>query len=84
MESIISDEFICSNDGENLCKKSQLYLSLKCANNANQYVDLGGDIVVSKSVANPWRDPKIAVLVRQKAIKVGFAHAVGNRRRYCL
>jgi hypothetical protein len=25
--------------------------------------------VVSKSVANPWRDPKIAVLARQKAIK---------------
>jgi hypothetical protein len=43
MKSIISDEFICSNDGENLCKKSQLYLSLKCANNANQYIDLGGD-----------------------------------------
>jgi hypothetical protein len=25
--------------------------------------------VVSKSVANPWRDPKIAVLVGQKAVK---------------
>jgi hypothetical protein len=28
-----------------------------------------GVIVVSKSVANPWRDPKIAVLVRHRAIK---------------
>jgi hypothetical protein len=27
------------------------------------------DIVVSKSVANPWRDPKIAVLAGQKAVK---------------
>jgi hypothetical protein len=26
-------------------------------------------IVVSKSVANPWRDPKIAVLAGQKAVK---------------
>jgi hypothetical protein len=25
--------------------------------------------VVSKSVANPWRDPKIAVLAGQKAVK---------------
>jgi hypothetical protein len=28
-----------------------------------------GIIVVSKSVANPWRDPKIAVLAGQKAVK---------------
>jgi hypothetical protein len=27
------------------------------------------DTVVSKSVANPWRDPKIAVLAGQKAVK---------------
>jgi hypothetical protein len=25
--------------------------------------------VVSKSVANPWRDPKIVVLAGQKAVK---------------
>jgi hypothetical protein len=25
--------------------------------------------VVSKSVANPWRDPKIALLAGQKAVK---------------
>jgi hypothetical protein len=28
-----------------------------------------GVTVVSKSVANPWRDPKIAVLAGQKAVK---------------
>jgi hypothetical protein len=27
------------------------------------------DIVRFKSVANPWRDPKIAVLAGQKAVK---------------
>jgi hypothetical protein len=43
MESIISDEFVCGNDGENLCKQSQLYLSLKRADDANQHIDLGGD-----------------------------------------
>jgi hypothetical protein len=37
------------------------------------------DIVVSKSVANPWRDPKIAVLVGKKRSKVGFAHGVDSR-----
>jgi hypothetical protein len=37
--------------------------------------------VVSKSVANPWRDTKIAVLAGQKAVKNGFANCVVNRRR---
>jgi hypothetical protein len=37
------------------------------------------DIVVSKSVANPWRDPKIAVLAGKKRSKVGLAHGVDSR-----
>jgi hypothetical protein len=35
--------------------------------------------VVSKSVANPWRDPKIAVLACKKRPKVGFVHGVDSR-----
>jgi hypothetical protein len=33
------------------------------------YRNFRPDTVVSKSVANPWRDPKIAVMAGQKAVK---------------
>jgi hypothetical protein len=40
--------------------------------------------VVSKSVANPWRDPKLLCWRGKKQSKNGFANCVVNRRRICL